>query len=291
MTEEQSVIKSAIRISAASILTGLAMLFLVASGPMRAGWGIIGSSANASNTVVAVMKTPSVQREVAHRLLIEIEKSVSPQNAQQIASQQSQLNSAVEALMNNPVVQQLVVQKVQTTYVSIQNQTPAVLDFSDLVNQATAVIHQIDPAIPAKIAGAKKFNVTFNPHSNALRNVGALGSGSVVLWFLGTLMLALAAFALSRTRTGKYVVTGIGFLLPAILLLVLSGSLKSFVTGVRQANQLANAVATSLCERASGSLTHTAVLEIITGLVVAALIFASEMWRGEKPLSDSQVAD
>ena len=195
MTEEHSVIKSAIRISAASILTGLAMLFLVASGPMRAGWGIIGSSANASNTVVAVMKTPSVQREVAHRLLIEIEKSVSPQNAQQIASQQSQLNSAVVALMNNPVVQQLVVQKVQTTYVSIQNQTPAVLDFSDLVNQATAVIHQIDPAIPAKIAGAKKFNVTFNPHSNALRNVGALGSGSVVLWFLGTLMLALAAFA------------------------------------------------------------------------------------------------
>ena len=283
MTEEHSVIKSAIRISAASILTGLAMLFLVASGPMRAGWGIIGSSANASNTVVAVMKTPSVQREVAHRLLIEIEKSVSPQNAQQIASQQSQLNSAVVALMNNPVVQQLVVQKVQTTYVSIQNQTPAVLDFSDLVNQATAVIHQIDPA--------KKFNVTFNPHSNALRNVGALGSGSVVLWFLGTLMLALAAFALSRTRTGKYVVTGIGFLLPAILLLVLSGSLKSFVTGGRQANQLANAVATSLCERASGSLTHTAVLEIITGLVVVALIVASEMLRGEKPLSDSQVAD
>lgn len=291
MTTKNATIKTVFRIGAASVLTGLAVLLLVASGPLRAGWGVIGSSANVSTSVVALMKTPSVQHEVANQLVAEIKKSVSTQAAQQIASHQTQLTTAVVALMNNPAVQQLVVQKVQATYSSIQNQTPTVLDFSGLVNQATSAIHQIFPVIPAKIAGANRFNVTFNPSSNPLGNVNGLGSGSVLLWFLGTLFLILAVFALSRTRTGKYVVTGIGFLLPAIILFVLSGSLKSLVMGGRKTDQLAKAVVDSLLGRVSGSLTHTAILEILTGLVVAAVIFGIEMWRGRKILANEQVAN
>jgi hypothetical protein len=291
MTEQHSVIKSAFRIGAASVLTAIAVLMLVASGPMRAGWGVIGNSTNASNTVVSLMKTPSVQHEVGTRLLIEIEKSVSPQVAKQIAANQAQLSAAVVTLLNNSVVQQLVAQKVQAAYGAIQNQTPTVLDFTDLVNQATSVIHQIDPNIPAKIAGANKFNVTFNPSSNPLGNINALGSGSVALWFLGTLFLVVAAFALSRTRTGKYVVTGIGFLLPAIILFVLAGSITSLVMSGRQTNQLAKAVGNTLCGRVSGSLNHTALLEILSGVIVAAAIFGFDKWWSQKSPSSTQVAD
>jgi len=282
MTSEQSTVKSVVRLSVASVLTALAVILITASGPMRAGWGVIGNSTNAGNTVTALMKEKPVQVAVASQLITEIKNSVSPQVAQQIGLTQPVLNSAIFTLMNNAEVERLVAQKVEVAYSAVQTHKTTVLDFSPLVNQATAIIHQIDPAIPAKIAGANKLNFTFKPSSISLSNVNSLGSGSVIVWLVGTIFLLLSIVLLVRSRIGKYVIGIVGYLVPAGILYVLAGVANQLVAGAHENDLLAKAVMTGLAQRVTNSLSHTAFWLVLNGALVALVIFGYDQYKARK---------
>ena len=291
MTSQQSAVKSVVRLSVASVLTALAVILITASGPMRAGWGVIGNSTNAGNTVTALMKEKPVQVAVASQLITEIKNSVSPQVAQQIGLTQPVLNSAIFTLMNNAEVERLVAQKVEAAYSAVQTHKTTVLDFSPLVNQATAIIHQIDPAIPAKIAGANKLNFTFKPSSISLSNVNSLGSGSVIVWLVGTIFLLLSIFLLVRSRIGKYVIAIVGYLVPASILYVLAGVANQLVAGAHGNDLLAKAVMTGLAQRVTNSLSHTALWMALNAVLVALLIFAYDRFKASKSQPASEVAN
>jgi len=291
MTSEQSAVKSVVRLSGASVLTALAVILITASGPMRAGWGVIGNSTNAGNTVTALMKEKPVQVAVASQLITEIKNSVSPQVAQQIGLTQPVLNSAIFTLMNNAEVERLVAQKVEAAYSAVQTHKTTVLDFSPLVNQATAIIHQIDPAIPAKIAGANKLNFTFKPSSISLSNVNSLGSGSVIVWLVGTIFLLLSIFLLVRSRIGKYVIGIVGYLVPASILYVLAGVANQLVAGAHGNDLLAKAVMTGLAQRVTNSLSHTALWMALNAVLVVLLIFGYDRFKASKSQPASEVAN
>jgi hypothetical protein len=291
MTSEQSAVKSVVRLSVASVLTALAVILITASGPMRAGWGVIGNSTNAGNTVTALMKEKPVQVAVASQLITEIKNSVSPQVAQQIGLTQPVLNSAIFTLMNNAEVERLVAQKVEAAYSAVQTHKTTVLDFSPLVNQATAIIHQIDPAIPAKIAGANKLNFTFKPSSISLSNVNSLGSGSVIVWLVGTIFLLLSIFLLVRSRIGKYVIAIVGYLVPAGILYVLAGVANQLVAGAHGNDLLAKAVMTGLAQRVTNSLSHTAFWLVLNGALVAFVIFGYDQYKARKSQPLPEVAN
>jgi len=290
MTSEQSAVKSVVRLSVASVLTALAVILITASGPMRAGWGVIGNSTNAGNTVTALMKEKPVQVAVASQLITEIKNSVSPQVAQQIGLTQPVLNSAIFTLMNNAEVERLVAQKVEVAYSAVQTHKTTVLDFSPLVNQATAIIHQIDPAIPAKIAGANKLNFTFKPSSISLSNVNSLGSGSVIVWLVGTIFLLLSIVLLVRSRIGKYVIGIVGYLVPAGILYVLAGVANQLVAGAHGNDLLAKAVMTGLAKRVTNSLSHTAFWLVLNGALVALVIFGYDQYKARKSQPLPEVA-
>ena len=291
MTSEQSAVKSVVRLSVASVLTALAVILITASGPMRAGWGVIGNSTNAGNTVTALMKEKPVQVAVASQLITEIKNSVSPQVAQQIGLTQPVLNSAIFTLMNNAEVERLVAQKVEAAYSAVQTHKTTVLDFSPLVNQATAIIHQIDPAIPAKIAGANKLNFTFKPSSISLSNVNSLGSGSVIVWLVGTIFLLLSIVLLVRSRIGKYVIGIVGYLVPASILYVLAGVANQLVAGAYGNDLLAKAVMTGLAQRVTNSLSHTAFWLVLNGALVAFVIFGYDQYKARKSQPLTEVAN
>jgi len=291
MTSEQSTVKSVVRLSVASVLTALAVILITASGPMRAGWGVIGNSTNAGNTVTALMKEKPVQVAVASQLITEIKNSVSPQVAQQTGLTQPVLNSAIFTLMNNAEVERLVAQKGEAAYSAVQTHKTTVHDFSPLVNQATAIIHQIDPAIPAKIAGANKLNFTFKPSSISLSNVNSLGSGSVIVWLVGTIFLLLSIFLLVRSRIGKYVIGIVGYLVPASILYVLAGVANQLVAGAHGNDLLAKAVMTGLAQRVTNSLSHTALWMALNAVLVVLLIFGYDRFKASKSQPLTEVAN
>ena len=291
MTSEQSAVKSVVRLSVASVLTALAVILITASGPMRAGWGVIGNSTNAGNTVTALMKEKPVQVAVASQLITEIKNSVSSQVAPQIGLTQPVLNSAIFTLMNNAEVERLVAQKIEAAYSAVQTHKTTVLDFSPLVNRATAIIHQIDPAIPAKIAGANKLNFTFKPSSISLSNVNSLGSGSVIVWLVGTIFLLLSIVLLVRSRIGKYVIGIVGYLVPAGILYVLAGVANQLVAGAHGNDLLAKAVMTGLAQRVTNSLSHTALWMALNAVLVALFIFGYDQYKARKSQPLPEVAN
>ena len=138
MTTREHKVGSALRVSAAVVLITVAVLFMLISAPMRAGWNFVGTGTNASNTVVAIMQNHSVQVSLANQLETDLAQSSSPAVAKDLALHRQELIGAVETLMSSSVVQQLVALEVQRAYYAIQSQQATVLDFSPRSEEHTS---------------------------------------------------------------------------------------------------------------------------------------------------------
>jgi hypothetical protein len=291
MSETTSSVTSILRKAGASLLVAIAVLLLVLSGPLRAGWGFVGSSSNASATAIALMKDPAVQLAAAQQIETQLQQASSPDVAHQLALQQKVLTGAVVTLLKNPMVQGLVAQEVTAAYTAATTNTKTSLNFTPLVDQVTAVLHTVAPSIPAKISLGSKLIVTVDPKSTSYSSLKSLGSGSVVLWFLGLAFVLLAALALLRTRLSQFIAVGVGFGLSALLLLVLAKAAHSIATGINSTNPLSKSVVESLSSRFGSSLVHSALLDLLTGVIIAAGIFGLAKWREQKHTSPAHVAD
>ncbi len=291
MSQTHTTLKSTLRIGAAVILTGLAILLLVISGPLRAGWGFIGNADNAGNTVISLMKVPSVQSAVTIQLETDFKKSSSVAVAQLITLHAKEINGAVISLLNNPLVQQLVAADVRSAYTAVETQKDTSINFVPLVNQVTASIHKIDPRVPITLPTTNKMVVNFHRGEVVFSGLNRLGTGSVALWLVALVMILGAVFGLMRSRRGRYLVAGIGFVVPALLLIVMSKVVHSIVMGSKFKDELTSAATDVLSMRFGSSLVHTAILELLTGCLVAAAIFGVDRWWPKKSTAMVEAAN
>jgi hypothetical protein len=275
-------LKSILRRSAATVLLVLAVLFLVISGPLRGAWGFVGNASNASSTVIALMKDPTVQRQVANKIETTLQDSSSPAVAQQIAAYHQVVTGAVVTLFNNPLVQQLVSKEVGVAYTAVTSNTKASLDFTPIAAQVTAALHTAAPGIPIQIDLGQKLVLTIKKGSYNFSGLGRLGSGSVLLWLLGLVCTLFAALVLFRTRLSRLLAVGASFGLATLVLLVLSKAVGSIAKSGTSNNELATSVAKRLSAQFGNSLVHSALLDLLTGVVLAAAIVGFHEWQARK---------
>lgn len=287
MPKVNSSVQTGIRIGAAAALVALGIILTIASGPMRAGWGFVGSAQNAGSVVASLMKDHAVQLGVANKLESNLAQSVPVEVAKQINSHKAELTATVVTLMNNETVQNLIVAQVQSVYEAVAKQQKTVLNFAPIVDQVTQALHLVDSSIPAKIKGSDTLNVTFNPQSTMLSNVSSLGSGSVVVWLIGLMLICAAIFALIRSRMKRFVVAGAAYLVSAILLIVMGQVIHGVILSQKFHDPLAKEVASFASARFANSLTHSAILDIVTGVIVMGAVYGVSRW---KHISDGKVA-
>jgi len=282
MPEFNATLKSILRRTAATVLLVLAVLFLVISGPLRGAWGFVGNASNASSTAITLMKDPTVQRQAANKIETTLQDSSSPAVAQQIAAYHQVVTGAVVTLFNNPLVQQLVSKEVGVAYTAVTSYTKATLDFTPIAAQVTAALHTAAPGIPIQINLGQKLVLTIKKGSYVASGLGRLGSGSVLLWLLGLVCTLISALVLFRTRLSRLLAVGFGFGLASLVLLVLSKAVGSIAKSGTSSNELATSVIKGLSAQFGNSLVHSALLDLLTGVVLAAAIFGFHEWQARK---------
>ena len=290
MSEANSTVKSIFRRSTATVLLLLAVLFLVISGPLRAGWGFVGNASNASSTAISLMKDPAIQLQAANKIETTLQDSSSPAVAQQIAAYHQVVIGAVVTLFNNPIVQQLVAKEVGAAYTAAVSNTEATLDFTPIAAQVTAALHTAAPGIPVQIGLGQKLVLTIKKGSYSFSGLGRLGSGSVLLWLLGLVCTLIAALVLFRTRLTRLLAVGVSFGLAALVLLVLSKAVGAIAKNGTSNNELATSVAKRLSGQFGSSLVHSALLDLLTGVVLAAAIVGFHEWQARRKTTKDEAA-
>lgn len=259
-------------------------------GVVNIASGIVSSSDDVANNVLAVVTSLNVRTAVAAKLVNQLQGDSSSHTHLAFTQHHAQFVAAIENVIVDPTTQQIARADIIEMYNAVSLGSRAVINLRPLLTQFTQALHRVDPQINARPNGLKHVRAVIKAKKTPLHLVDHLVLVDVLLMVLGLVGATLATTYLVRGRRWQYWTIGLTFALPTLLLLALGAATSGIINNLNFKDANYKIIAIEAGKRLARDIDSVGYFYVVMTLAALGGWWLGRLWRRRRNDASGQAA-
>jgi hypothetical protein len=274
------------------VLLAVAVVVLTAVGTLQTVNAIIGRPAQAIDTGLSILTSPSSAKALSTQIVTSLEKDAKDDTRLAFVEHRDAFIAAIGGVIQDQKVRELARADLLRAYDAINTGSKTTIDLKPLVTKFTTALHRVDARIPAVPKDFKNTTVTIDQKVEFLSIIDKL---TLTVWIASIFGFGLAILVsrfLISNRTRRVIAIGLATALPTALLFSFAGLIGGIPKSFTIKDHEVEVLATALANHVGGVLLGTAFIFLgISVVTIAAFVVANRRYSARVTAAGSAGSD